>query len=115
MRGPISDFWGKLARTAGGLEWHPWSDHSADVAAVCEGLLQCTLIRRRLSSLGRRDDLTDLDIARLAALTALHDIGKPNHGFQNKADPNRRPHAGHVGPILDLLYACGSIEQRRLI
>jgi CRISPR-associated endonuclease/helicase Cas3 len=115
MRGPISDFWGKLRRTADGIEWHPWIDHSADVAAVCEALLRLTLIRRRLAVLGGREDLTDSDIARIAAFTALHDVGKPNNGFQNKADANRHPHAGHVGPVLDVLYAFGSVEQRRLV
>ena len=115
MRGPISDFWGKLTKTAGGLEWHPWIDHSADVAAVCEALLQRTLMGRRLATLGGRDALTDSDIARIAAMTAGHDVGKPNHGFQNKADASRRPHAGHVQPIIDVLHASGSVEQRRLI
>jgi CRISPR-associated endonuclease/helicase Cas3 len=41
-------------------------------------------------------------------------VGKPNNGFQNKAYPNRYPQAGHVQPILDVLLARGSAEQKRL-
>jgi CRISPR-associated endonuclease/helicase Cas3 len=114
MQQPISDFWGKLTPTPRGLEWHPWIDHCADVGAVCEALLRLRLVRQRLASLGGRGDLTESAIQRLSALVALHDAGKANQGFQNKAYPNRHPRAGHVQPIVDVLFAQGSIEQRRL-
>lgn len=81
---------------------------------MCEVLLRLTLVRQRLAALGARDDLTESAIQRLSALVALHDVGKPNNGFQNKADPNRQPQAGHVQPIIDVLYSQGSIEQKRL-
>ena len=73
-----------------------------------------TLIRRRLATLGERNDLIESDIQRLSALAAFHDAGKFNLGFQNKADPNRRPMAGHVQAILDLFGASASVEQKRL-
>jgi hypothetical protein len=43
----------------------------------------------------------------LAALAAFHDVGKFNHGFQNKADRNRRPHSGHVSEVLRLFDSEG--------
>lgn len=84
------------------------------MGAVCEALLRFTLMRRRIAALGARDDLTESDIQRLSALVALHDAGKPNNGFQNKAYPNRYLQAGHVQPFIDMLYARGSVEQKRL-
>ncbi|HVA67883.1 MAG TPA: CRISPR-associated helicase Cas3' [Candidatus Binataceae bacterium] len=114
MKGFPTDFWGKLAANDAGVEWHPLIDHCADVAAVCDALLRLTLIRKRLAALGERADLIESDIQRLSALAAFHDAGKFNLGFQNKADRNRRPQAGHVQPILDLFGASGSIEYRRL-
>jgi len=112
MRGRPVDFWGKLSSDP--EQWHPLIDHCADVAACCEALLRRTLIRRRLATLGERNDLIESDIQRLSALAAFHDAGKFNLGFQNKADPNRRPMAGHVQAILDLFGASASIEQKRL-
>jgi CRISPR-associated endonuclease/helicase Cas3 len=114
LKGPITDCWGKLAHVEGQSAWHPLIDHCADVAAVAEMLLRCTLIRRRLATLGGREELGESDIQRLSALTAVHDVGKPNHGFQNKAY-GHPPIAGHVGPIIDVLYAHGSSEQKRLV
>lgn len=112
MDGYPSEFWGKLA---GGetLEWHPLRDHCADVAAVCEALLARTLLGKRLAALGERIDLTITDIQRLAALAAFHDIGKFNHGFQNKADRGGQPRAGHVGEVLQLLGFSEGIEWLR--
>jgi CRISPR-associated endonuclease/helicase Cas3 len=109
-----TDFWGKLAKSGAILEWHPLFDHCADVGAVCEALLRFTLVRRRLAALGERDDLPDSAIQRLSALVGFHDVGKPNNGFQNKADPKRPLRAGHVQPILDVLYAHGAVEQKRM-
>jgi len=108
MRGRPTDFWGKSSTDR--QDWHPLIDHCADVAACCEALLRRTLLRRRLATLGERDDLTEPDIQRLSALAAFHDVGKFNLGFQNKADPHRQPTAGHVQAILDLFGASASVS-----
>lgn len=102
LRGAPTTFWGKLTRPddPAGQGWHPLIDHCADVAACCEALLQRTLLRVRLANLGGLPDLTDGQVARLAALAALHDIGKFNHGFQNKAREHALPRAGHVAEAL---------------
>lgn len=116
MKGFPIGFWGKLERSENcSVEWHPLIDHCADVAAVCEALLRRTLIGKRLAHLGNHEYLTESDIQRLAVLIAFHDIGKFNLGFQNKADPNSQPHAGHVAEILGLLGDTSSPEQDRLI
>lgn len=86
-------FWAKLNRDG---ERHPLIDHCADVAAVCEALLQHTLLRQRLAHLGGLDDLNAVQIARLSVLAALHDAGKFNHGFQNRS-------RGHQKEILNIL------------
>lgn len=100
-----TDFWAKLRPKYSDHvdEWHPLEAHCADVAAVVESLLTKTLLRGRLGALAGRD-LTDVDVGRLSSLAALHDAGKVNHGFQNKAwsDPNL-DRAGHVGPMVNAL------------
>jgi CRISPR-associated endonuclease/helicase Cas3 len=84
---PPGAFWGKLARDKDGriVAWLSVADHSADVAACCEVLLQRTLLRRRLATLGGLTDLGPRQVARLSVLAALHDLGKFSIGFQNKA------------------------------
>lgn len=116
MKGAPKDFWGKLKQADDGsvLEWHPLIDHCADVAACCEALLRHSLIRRRLARLGGRADLSESDTQRLSAFVGFHDGGKCNLGFQNKADPSRKLRAGHVGPIMDVLGASGTVLQNRL-
>jgi CRISPR-associated endonuclease/helicase Cas3 len=115
VKGIPNDFWGKLAINDRDYSWHPLIDHCADVANMCKELLLHSLIRIRVARLGERVDLSEVDIARLAALAAFHDVGKFNLGFQNKADPGRQPRAGHVGEMLRLLEAHGSQELRALI
>lgn len=97
-------FWGKLRQDDEGrvLAWHPLADHCADVAAVSEALLERTLLRRRLACLAGLDDLSGVQMARLGVLAALHDIGKFNHGFQNKA-LGTNDTAGHLAEILAIL------------
>jgi len=105
-----SDFWAKLTyknndRSTGEIvDWHPLLAHSADVAAVTEALLQRTILRDRLASLVGWDTLSDVHVARLSALAALHDAGKVNHGFQNRAH-GERPQSGHVQPMIDVFDA----------
>lgn len=85
-----------------GAGWHPLADHCADVAACCQALLTQPAIRRRLARLGGLDDLSGPQVARLSVLAALHDAGKFNIGFQNKAHEGATFAAGHVGPIIGL-------------
>lgn len=115
MRGKPTTFWGKLEQDDAGVVtgWHPLAAHCADVAACAEALLEHTLLGRRLATLGGRDDLDEVDIARLSALAALHDIGKFNHGFQRKGDPEPRDTAGHVAEVL-ALFGSGYPEETTL-
>ncbi|MDX8399970.1 MAG: CRISPR-associated endonuclease Cas3'' [Gallionellaceae bacterium] len=65
------------------VRWHPLLDHMIDVAACFECLCSCHSIRRALENEAGRA-LDERDIARLAVLVFLHDIGKANSGFQAK-------------------------------
>lgn len=102
-----ADFWAKLNQDEYGeiTAWHPLLAHSADVSAMTEALLKHTILNNRIATLIGWEHLSDIHIARLSALAALHDAGKVNHGFQNRAFANRRPRAGHVGPIVEVLGA----------
>ncbi|HBU15624.1 MAG TPA: CRISPR-associated helicase/endonuclease Cas3 [Gemmobacter sp.] len=76
--------WGKADRFSS--EYHHLAHHSADVAAVFSALLSHPCWRNRAEcALGRR--LREDEIACLAALAFLHDIGKLAPGFQAKAWP----------------------------
>jgi len=101
-----STFWAKLRTDADGsvTDWHPLLAHSADVAAVVEALLQRTVLRTRLASLVGWDTLSDVHVARLSALAALHDAGKVNHGFQNRAFGDT-PTSDHVTPMVGVYNA----------
>ena len=104
--GRRSRFWGKTDWPDRGSEpiaWHPLEDHCIDVAACAEALLNLGLLRRRLARLAGLDDLDAIQRARLCVLAGLHDIGKFNHGFQEKVVPGSRRRAGHVREALDLL------------
>ena len=106
--------WSKLS--ADRRRWHSLVDHSTDVAAVMEALLQQPTIRKRLAATANVETLPDEVCSRLVALAFLHDIGKANRGFQARIDPNA-PWVGHIdelawvfwgetrssGPILDRL------------
>jgi CRISPR-associated endonuclease/helicase Cas3 len=98
-------FWGKLRRNEQEevAEWHPLTDHCADVAAVAESLLDLPVWRARLSRLAGRD-LDDVTRARLSVLAALHDLGKFNLGFQAKGRPELGATAGHVSEALGALW-----------
>jgi len=98
---PASAF-GKLDRDGDGsaTAWHPLVDHLIDVAACFCRLGRCGSIRRAMESTAGRS-LTEQDLARLAVLVYLHDLGKANSGFQAKrwlrgSIPKGWPsHAGH--------------------
>ncbi len=113
MRGSPRGYWGKLEQSDDGTvkAWHPLADHCADVAACCEALVTGTILGRRLAALGGRDSLAPVQIARLGVLAALHDIGKFNVGFQNKALRDARFKAGHLAEVAGLLggsYTAGA-------
>jgi CRISPR-associated endonuclease/helicase Cas3 len=103
-----SDFWAKLkhvGRPAAGKErqsWHPLVAHSADVASVLEVLLRQTQLGRRMASLMGQHELSEAQIHRFCLLAALHDAGKANQGFQNRAF-DADPQADHVRPIIGFL------------
>jgi len=105
MKGSPTGLWAKLDYDEAGqvVGWHPLIAHSADVAATTEALLQRTILRRRFARLIDWPVLTDVHVARLSALAALHDAGKVNHGFQNRAFTSPGPRAGHVSPIVEVL------------
>lgn len=96
---PKPAYWAKLDSEGG---WHPLIAHLADVAAVTNRLLaDDSIIAARLSHLaGKRGSLDPGLRSALTFLAALHDIGKVNHGFQERRyqDPRKRsvPHEGHV-------------------
>lgn len=104
MRGMRGHFWGKLRRDSQGLvsAWLSLEDHCCDVGACCEAVLNHSLLRQRFSCLGRNFEIGPIQIARLSALAAFHDLGKFNLGFQAKADLNSSFSAGHVNEILSL-------------
>jgi CRISPR-associated endonuclease/helicase Cas3 len=106
-------FWGKLqfierdgvrAVEHGVAAWHPLEDHCADVAACALALLQLPTWNARLAHLGGLQALTESQVARLAALAALHDLGKFNLGFQNKRWPKSKGNVwrGHVAEWIEL-------------
>jgi CRISPR-associated endonuclease/helicase Cas3 len=84
--------WGKLSRNGPVLREHPLIDHMLDVAACFAELSACTAIRRAMTVAAERD-LDHSDIARLAVIVFLHDVGKANAGFQSRRwqAPNAPP------------------------
>ena len=106
MKGQPTDYWGKLDGGRDGEPvrgWHPLADHCADVAAVGQALLERTLLGVRLARLGGLEVLSKQRMARLCVLAVLHDIGKFNLGFYNKALPSPPFTAGHVREVLAIL------------
>ena len=100
MKGYPSDFWGKFRDEP--LGWYPLAHHCADVAACLEAILALPIPRQRLARTAGLEDLSEVQVQRLAFLTALHDLGKYNVGFQRKILPNAAP-VGHVAEALFLL------------
>ncbi len=86
MEGLPTSFWGKV-RTADGevRGWHPLADHCADVGACCEAILKHTIVARRLAAIAGQQRLTEVAVARLAFLAALHD-------WASSHAPSRRKH-----------------------
>lgn len=114
MQGVPHSFWGKLEMDGDVVRaWHPLAHHCADVAACAEALLTRTLLGRRLARLAGRDALDEVTVARLCVLTALHDLGKFNQGFQNKGRPGALPRVGHVRELVPMFDGQGRAEATR--
>ena len=111
----IASAWAKSPRRTGAADagWLSLIDHSIDVAAAASALLRLPTIRARLGTLAGRQ-LTDIDIARLCVMTALHDAGKVNHGFQRKLR-GEAPEAGHTAPLWALIGGTPMSEPQRLL
>ena len=109
MIGKPTYFWGKITKdqTDSVITWHPLLDHCADVAACTQALLDQTIIRKRIAACGGIEDFNAIHQARLCVLAALHDVGKFNIGFQNKALTNPPFIAGHVSETV-WLFDSGS-------
>ncbi len=69
--------WAKSPKRTGavGPGWLSLVDHSIDVAAVAEALLNLPTVRARLGALAGRP-LSGIDVARLCFFVGLHDAGK---------------------------------------
>ncbi|MCB1817224.1 MAG: CRISPR-associated helicase Cas3' [Gammaproteobacteria bacterium] len=81
-----NDAFGKLERCASKGEttnWLPLLDHLVDVAYCVERICRCNSVRRALTSAAQRE-LDGADLARLAVIALLHDIGKASSSFQSK-------------------------------
>jgi CRISPR-associated endonuclease/helicase Cas3 len=112
---PVARFWAKTGDDGG---HHPLIAHSADVASVLRALTEpgTALFDRLMRAAGP----TDPDRLRctLVYLAALHDLGKANHGFQDKAGPWARPERakrwptrGHVIPVIASIHTRGPFLQ----
>lgn len=103
-------FWGKLNEDR--TLKLPLICHSADVAAVCEALLDIPIIRRCLAFIGGLDDLDLCRRERLCVLAGEHDIGKFGHGFQNKQFTDSRFKSGHIKEVLPFFDGEGDLFDR---
>lgn len=74
----------KIHKSVGAeTEWLPLQDHMIDVAYCFQRLYRCHSVRRALGSAAQRE-LDASDLARLAVIAFLHDIGKASSSFQSK-------------------------------
>ena len=122
MEIPGSGAFGKLQRNDDGklTGWHPLVAHLIDVTACFLRLCHCRGIRRALEKAAGRA-LTDRDVARLAVLVFLHDLGKSNCGFQAKRflrgeAPRQWPApCGHGPEAIDLLTNPDPVARQTLL
>lgn len=98
-------FWGKLRLDAcGSIEaWLPLATHCLDVAWVFRYLAELPPYRRRLQVAAGVQEISDPQLARLAVIALLHDLGKANLGFQDKVCDASRARAGHIRELAPLL------------
>lgn len=85
----VDAIWAKRKPRNAPTEWLSLGDHSHDVAAVFETLLDLPTIEARLAALAERTAIPPRWRARLCVLAFLHDFGKVNHKFQ-------RGEGGHI-------------------
>ncbi|KQT88481.1 CRISPR-associated helicase/endonuclease Cas3 [Aurantimonas sp. Leaf443] len=118
MQFPIDAPWAKLRPREAPREWHPLVDHAHDVAAAMEAVLSLPSFAGRLARLADLSSLDDGCRARLVVLAFLHDLGKSNHGFQNRALPFAAglARAGHIAeaPIVlhdEALWEAGGLSR----
>lgn len=112
MEGLPKGVWAKLHREQREVvAWQPLHAHCADVAAVTERLLKQSIIGHRLARLANQEMLSSVQIARLCALAALHDAGKVNNGFQQRASDTKAPLIGHVSPLINFLKCRGKEKE----
>lgn len=93
-------FWGKL--TNEGSRCLPLAAHCLDVGLVFRSLCDLPGIRRSLVH-ACGDQVNDQLLDRLAVLAMLHDAGKANLGFQERALDPDAPRAGHIRELAPLL------------
>lgn len=110
---PNGRFWAKYDAMTG--NWHPLIAHSADVAAVLARLLaDDSPLASRLARLCGRDRLEPEVRSALIYLAVLHDLGKANHGFQEKYLPGgysrRWPADGHVKVVIESIPMCPPLQ-----
>lgn len=108
IRTPV--FWAKAE--ADSQQYHPLIAHSGDVAAVMAALLRPdgVIVDRLVAATGDPDSSRDAIRRVLTYLAAIHDAGKANHGFQDKAGPLAKPDRiwgskGHVLPLVETFDA----------
>jgi len=95
----MAPFW---AKHDGPNKWHPLVAHSADVAATLEMLLRHTRLGPRMARLLNQEELTPTQRQRLCVLAVLHDAGKVNPWFQNRASGKGRT-SDHVTPVVNMI------------
>lgn len=104
MNPPLTTFWGKArldAATGALIAWLPLQDHCLDVAVTFRHLVDLPVWRRRLNH-AAGITLTDTQCDRLAVFALIHDVGKPNRGFQEKILSADAPRAGHIRELAPL-------------
>lgn len=116
MTVPLERFWAKLGN--GDASYHPLVAHSADVAAVFRALLEPPgVFAVRLAGAAGLRELRSSDRAALVYLAVLHDLGKANHGFQEKRYPCKQRRRWAAYDHLDAVYGSlrDSTPLRRLL
>lgn len=86
--------WGKTSDE----QSHHLAHHCADVAACFEAMANLPVVRARMEQ-AAGGPLSSTQIARLAVLVFLHDVGKLHPGFQAKGWPQGVWNSGHHGHV----------------
>lgn len=100
-------FWGKASPDREGPPFHPLVFHALDVAAVFEALLAVDGLACGCFGLAFSAQAARI-VPTLAALVALHDIGKTDKRFQAKSEAGWPQDLGAWGPMPAYDHAAGS-------